>query len=377
MNATLAILRETFGLVGLLGAAAWLTSIVALAAGGLLASRWRLWCAATALAATAAGLALVTSASIRGIEIDRSTDVRAAEAVAATAAREKFQGRAADIRFAEDTAADRADIAGVTVAEEEGAYERAMAEELAKMPTYRLRGRQQRSGVAAEATPVAANEVSRPVRMLPQSELVVADRFDRVNRAAAWGTLAMAVGLLGWEYVRRFNSPFESIWPLPLAGTAIDGLSTKPHVCDLSGEAIVSLPSWLETIVRKGESFLVFVETDPLPSRDSLPCFTVGPLRWLRALHRFSAERLRADPSLLGLAFESAWFGRGCSIVIGESAAGDLLDQVALTLAQRRACRAATRYTLTIVWSLSIDPPPKADAQIARLAAATNIRWVR
>ena len=135
MTSTFAILWETFGLLGLASAAAWAGAFCFLVAGIAHRHRWPRLVAAAGLAAAGVVLAAATSTSIRSIEIDRSAEVLAAEAAGTQAVQEKLRGRAANIRFAEDTAADQADVAGVTVAEEEGAYERAVEEQLEKIAT--------------------------------------------------------------------------------------------------------------------------------------------------------------------------------------------------------------------------------------------------
>jgi hypothetical protein len=401
VTSTPAILWETFGLTGFASAAAWAAAVLLLAAGIFGRGRWSFWLVAAGLAAAGVVLAVATSASIRAIEIDRSAEVLAAEAAGAKAVQEKFRSRAANIRFAEDTAADQADVAGVTVAEEEGAYERAVEEQLAKMPAYRARGKKARSQAkpagegeqpetakdageegaspdGANAEPAADDAASDPsVRSLPESQLIVADRFDRGNRAIAWTVLACTVGLVGMEYVRRFNSTFDPVWPVPLAGTPIDGLTGKQHVTTLPPGGLEAIPAWLESLSRKGESFLVFAEEDPLPGRSELPRVSAGRLRLSTPVRKFPAADLAADPSLAELAFESAWFGRGSSIVLGDDAAGDVLARFAATLESRRRCRAAARSTLGIVWAIDAEPPAEAAATIERLAAATNVRWAR
>ena len=200
---------------------------------------------------------------------------------------------------------DQADIAGVSAAEEEGAYERAVADQLAKLPAYARGGRKQRAGRArgeatdksdepsaardADATgdASAADESGPKPRMLPEAQLVVADRFDRANRGLAWSLLSLVVGLVGWEYVRRFNTTFDPVWPLPLAGTLIDGAAAKEHMvtgaaADMSAVS-GGLAGALEAAVRKGESFILFAANDPLAGRDALPRLAVGPLRGSRA----------------------------------------------------------------------------------------------
>jgi hypothetical protein len=404
VTSTSAILWETFGLVGLASAVAWAAAIVLLTAGIASRIRWTCWLAAAGMAAAGVVLAAATSASIRSIEIDRSAEVLAAEAAGTKAVQEKLRSRAANIRFAEDTAADQADVAGVTVAEEEGAYERAVEEELAKRPAYRGRGKKVRKGGkaaasgdgaadGAEATAGPAStgaeesadgdpattdaEPERRVRMLPESQLLVADRFDRGNRAAAWTALLFAVGLVGMEYVRRFNRTFDPVWPMPLAGTPIDGFTAKEHVVSLPPGGLAAMPAWLESLVRKGESFVLFAEADPLPGRPELPRISLGRFHLSTPLRTFSATDLAADRSLAELAFESAWFGRGCTVVTGEAAAGEVLTRFASALESRRRCRASASRTLDVIWALDCRPPAEAASTLDRLAEATNVRWSR
>jgi hypothetical protein len=393
VTSTPSILWDTFGLIGLASAAAWAAAWLLLVAGLGRRRRWTRWLVAAAAAAAGVGLAAATSVSIRSIEVDRSAEVQAAEAAGAKAVQEKLRGRAANVRFAEDTTADQADVAGVTKAEEEGAYERAVEEQLAKIPAYRARGKQARVGrkgaakaddeAAATADAEAADGDPAPddaepepdARRLPEAQLVVADRFDRGNRAVAWTALAVSLGLVGFEYVRRFNSTFDPVWPLPLAGTAVDGLAGKEHVSPLPPGGSAALPAWLESLARKGESFVVFAATDPLAGRSELPRLSLGPWKLSTPVQQFAAADLAADPSLAELAFESAWFGRACAVITDAGAAGDVLSQFATAVESRRRCRAATGRTLNIIWAVDHDPPAAAAATIARLATATNTRW--
>jgi hypothetical protein len=393
----LTILWNACGLPGLLSAAASVAVVPLLAAGLGRRGRFRAWLAAAVIAALATVLAVVTSWSVRAIEVDRSAEVLAAEAAGARAVQDKFRDRAARVRFAEDTAADQADVAGVSAAEEAGAYERAVATELEKIPAYRLGGRKERSGRkrADDTEPSAAAEVGgwgevpdgggedagavdeRAVRVLPEAELLVVDRFDRLNRWLAWSLLSLTVGLVGCEWVRRFNTAFDVIWPLPLAGTAVDGLLGKQHLVSMPPQACGTVAAWLESITRKGESFLLFAPEDPLADVTALPRFALGPVRWQVPVRHFSACQLVADPGLAEIVFESAWFGRASCVIEGPDAAGDLLARFAAIMAGRRHCRARARRTVTIVWLLPCDPPPEPWAEMDRLAAATNVRWVR
>jgi len=359
----------------------------------------RAWVLAAGLAAAGVVLAILTSEGIRSIEVDRSAEVLAAEAAGAKAAREKLRDRAAGIRFAEDTAADQADVAGVSVAEEQGAYERAVEEQMAKIPAYRSRGRQERRTAAGAAAAPAAgggdgsgdgntakeggqdrgasSEGDRSqARTLPEAHLVVADRFDRINRAVAWTALALALGLVSVEYVRLFNSTFDAVWPLPLAGTAIDGAFAKSHVVDATADQRARLTGFLEQAVRKGESFVLFADADPWPGRDRLDRLSCGPLRWSIPKRTFSSAELQADPALGEIVFETAWFGRGVFVLTGEPGAADVLAGFLAAMERRHACRAVAARTVNLAWALESPPEAPHRDTIDHLAAGMNVRAV-
>lgn len=398
----MAILWNTFGLLGLASCIAWATAAALLLRGLPVRHRLARWLVAAAVAAAGLVLANVTSDSIRDIEVDRSAEVQAAEKAAAETAQERLRSRASSIRFAEDTQADRADVAGVSVAEEQGTYERAVEEELAKIPAYRQRGRQKRSptssGTAAAVTTTSgsaaapAEETPKQerqddgVRRLPEADLVVADRYDRLNRLLSRLVLGLAVGLVGYEYVRRFNTTYDAACPVPLAGTFVDGLLDKRHVDvprDITADV---LAAW----ARKGESFILFADADPLVGRDDLERFsigpvrlplgrfsrTVGPFRWSVPARCFSAAAVAADPTLAEMVFESAWFGRGCFVILHEPGANEVLADVVARLERRRHCRARTRRTLTIAWTLPAPPPPDCVAELGRLSEPMNLRTI-
>lgn len=418
MTSTLLILWNTFGFLGLASALAWAGAAGLLVAGIARHRRWDRWLQATAAAAAGLVLALATSASIRAIEVDRSAEVLAAEAAAAKATREKLRGRAADVRFAEDTAVDQADVAGVTVAEEEGAYERAVEAELVKIPAYRAKGKQTRKAAAAaekdkeketgaknkeQGDPAAAPpagedaldaapkpvadgdgaatsattdpETGRKVRQLPESQLIVADRFDRLNRTAAWSVLAVAAALCCGEYVRRFNSTFDAVWPLPLAGTLVDGLAAKQRIAATPSAHDGGLPRFLETAVRKGETFILFAADDPFAGRDALERLGGGRVAWRLPKRTFTAAEVAADPGLAELVFESAWFGRAAFVLTGSAGAAEVVRGIAAALDRRSRTRATIRGTLNLVWAWPAEPPE--NAALVRLANRINYRWLR
>jgi hypothetical protein len=288
----------------------------------------------------------------------------------------------------------------VTAADEEGAYERAVAEQLAKLPAYARGGRKERAkrspqGDSAKgggksvamADPDAtdreiatADDARAKPRALPEAQLVVADRFDRANRGLAWSLLSLAVGLVAWEYVRRFNTTFDPVWPLPLAGTLIDGAAAKEHVVTTAaGLSAVSggLAGVLEAAVRKGELFILFAASDPLPDQDALPRLAIGPLHWDLPKRSFDVDAVRSDPEIAELVFESAWFGRGAFVLVGGGPAADtVVSGIVAALSRRHQCRAVLRRTVNIVWALDQPLPIATAEKLQLLCRRMNMRLI-
>jgi hypothetical protein len=137
------------------------------------------------------------------------------------------------------------------------------------------------------------------------------------------------------------------------------------------------LPRFLETAVRKGETFIVFAAADPFPGRDALDRVVAGPAAWRLPKRAFPAADVGGDPDLARLVFESAWFDRAAFVLTGGDAAADVLTGMAAALARRQQTRAVMRQTLNLVWALPAEPPSAAVADLVRLADRVNVRWLR
>jgi hypothetical protein len=177
--------------------------------------------------------------------------------------------------------------------------------------------------------------------------------------------------------VRRLHTTFDAAWPVPLAGTPIDGLFPKEHVVTAAAPRDPSTRSvWLTDLVRKGESFIVFDEGDPLAGREELPRLGTDRFGIALPVRTMPAEAVRADATLAETVFESAWFGRAAFVLTGRDGAADVLRGIADALERRHRCRAAARRTLDIVWLRPEAPPAAVAAAIARLAEPMNLRLV-
>ena len=352
------------------------------------------------------GLGRWNSDNVSMIREDRSAELAAArqrQLAARRAEAQKLRSRAADIRFAEDDANDAMDAAGYSDQELEKL-------ESSAEPEYRRRGKRQRNpnqideSLPAIDAAVAGldDDDAPPYRYLPGDDYVLANQLDLMNRFAVWLTLVTALLLAAVEYLRRFNDTFGSILPLPIANRTIDAIWAKTHSVLLlnrgDAEALgtdgTSTPSsassafsalksssqpvaeYLETAVRKGESFIVFTRKDPWPERTHLPRLP-GTGR-LRALGKIAARagEPACEPELV---LESAWYGRYAFVLLADGYAGpaaEALGEIMNMLQMRLRTRARARRSVHLVWDVPEAPPAEVVKELAFLCRETNLKLV-
>ena len=122
----------------------------------------------------------------------------------------------------------------------------------AGVPAYLQMGKQRRDG--GQAAPVTPAE-QKPVRTYQESQLLEANQLDRWNLLITRGTLLLALLVLVADYLARFNHTTGNSYPLPIAGPWLDRLAPKSRTL-LAGQ--LDLKDYLETAVRRGETFLYF-----------------------------------------------------------------------------------------------------------------------
>jgi hypothetical protein len=137
------------------------------------------------------------------------------------------------------------------------------AEPLYKREGLKLRNRgKSRAGVRSHAA--AGERVALAAgRRMNDKDKYAAVAWDKVNVFAARLVVLIAVVVLFMDYLRRFNSTFSFICPLPLASPTLDRLTHKAHTVRLPPEYRASLPAWLGAGVRKGETFIYFGDRSP------------------------------------------------------------------------------------------------------------------
>ena len=386
-------------LAGPLTLAIWAGLLCAAAIVWRRVSRTALCAGTIALALAGVLLGEVNSRAVSEIRIDRTAELLAArrrqERLRADEVA-RLQAGTADIQFVEDTDQDRLDLAGKTATQ---AALLTASRPADGVPEYRRRGKQTRSapkptGTAADfaelADGVARREV-RPGRAMRAPDVIRANRLDRVNLVAVRLGLLVAILMLATDYLDRFNRTTGAWLALPVAGRIIDALFPKTRTAWVRSAAAAALRGHLETVVRKGETFVYFGPADPWRDVPPAPPRFDLPARLRRRpppdgdppLHRLPlglwpvGKIVRRPDGAFpdsGFIFESAWFGRYCFVIEGAEAAGEVLAHFRDRLERRRRSRAAARKTVHLVWHLPERPCPDGLEELAWLCRETNFK---
>ena len=347
-----------FGLLGTGAVMAEIAALGLLATAALRTRRQFFLVAGLALATLGFALARVNSARVSAIKVDRAEEMEAArqamerERAAAAAVSGNLSSRA---QFAEDTPD------GATT-------------------SWRARGRQQREAgkrqTVSAATETSLQDTSSATkgRVMKEEDVFRANRYDRINLFAARAILLLLAVVLGWDYLRQFNTTFAAYWPLPISGAWLDTWQPKTRAVYLPATGPASLPRLLETAVRKGESFVYFGPADPWPNRTGLPRLSIrGRTLWQLP------KLVRGDtgvPADTGFLFDAAWFDRYGVVIPSTDAAPELLDALAVYLAQRVRTRARAKRTIHLVWDLDDMPADTLLKTLVALCRETNFKLI-
>ncbi|NQT91570.1 MAG: hypothetical protein HQ559_02330 [Lentisphaerae bacterium] len=413
-----------FGPVGLLSMAAWLTALVVMARhvrSGMCLRTRKFW---IALLAAVIGLLLanVNSARVGNIHVDHSADIKAQEdrgkrrAVRAAAESEAGTEAGTEEAAAEGEPAIGEEPVDGTVETEtaEGPtneYEQAAAEDT---PIYayqeegqveREKGKKVRDRALDGATEVDDADKSEARTML-SIHVHRAKHIDRFNMMLAKLAFWLAFASVAIDYGSRFNRTFDNYYPLPASCRVIDALFPKKLSVLMKEIRADALSAYLEQIVRKGETFLYFGNTDPWGAReygparlvieDPLPCLQrksrelvegTGVPRdswpaWLtvairrRDLHMFPFRRVVCGGDTTDLTsnfvFESAWFGRYCFTVVGAGKTQEWLAELETFLLRRQTVFASPRRTVNVVIDLENPLPEERLKELIFLCGETN-----
>ncbi|MEI8063254.1 MAG: hypothetical protein WCH84_04225 [Verrucomicrobiota bacterium] len=229
----------------------------------------------------------------------------------------------------------------------------------AGVPAYRQIGKQRREG--GSAAPIVPVE-QKPALSYREAQLLEANQLDRWNLLITRGTLLLALLALVADYLARFNRTTGHSYPLPIAGPWLDRLVPKLHTL-LTGD--LDLKGYLETVVRRGETFLFFTATDPWAA-STLP--RLGKFYQL-------AKLTYGQPADCEFYFNAVWFNRYC-VVVPTDAALLVLPQLQLFLEWHTFTKAAARQTVHVVWDLPAPPPEQLLQNLIALGCETNFKII-
>jgi len=228
----------------------------------------------------------------------------------------------------------------------------------AGVPAYRQQGKQTRE--AGKSAPLETTKEEKPERTFKEAELLEANRLDRWNLLFARGTLLLVLFALVADYLARFNRTTGGSYPLPVAGPWLDRLVPKSRTV-LAGN--LDLKQYLETIVRRGETFVYFTGTDPW----SVPT--------LARLGRPLPKIVYGSPAEPEFYFDAAWFNRYC-VVVPAADAPAVLQQLEVYLNWHHLTKATARQTVNIVWDLATPPAAELLAKLVPLFRETNFKLI-
>ena len=230
----------------------------------------------------------------------------------------------------------------------------------AGVPAYRQMGKQRRDGGAAAPTSAAVEQ--KPVKSYREAQLLEANQLDRWNLFITRGTLLLALLVLVADYLARFNRTTGHSYPLPIAGPWLERLAPKSHTL-LAGQ--LDLKGYLETVVRRGETFLLFGAADPWPAA------TLPRLGKFCHLAKIVCDKAAAAEFY----FNAVWFNRYC-VIVPADAATTILPQLQLFLEWHTFTKAAARQTVHVVWDLPAPPPDQLLQNLIALGQETNFKVV-
>jgi hypothetical protein len=375
-------LYSYFGIIGISSILAWAAALGLFAWFARRRERTKWYWIAAGLALLGLLTARINSHYVSAIEVDRSADIAAGierqkqlRAKLASEAGEK----AAKIRFAEDAPTEHLDMAGVRDASQLDKYEAAALATEEDKYDYRRRGKQQRAVATAAATGTAA-VVEAPVveakqaRTMLEPDVVNANRLDRFNLLFARLAFWLALGLVSFDYLSRFNRTRDHLWPLPISGHYLDNLWPKRLSTWFRSANPETLRDYLENVVRKGENFILCSSVDPWADAAALPRLTLRDWAWWpRWKLVCGKDDQHHDDEFL---FEAAWFQRYAVVITDRARAEQALRSFAELLAMRQRTGARARQTVHLVWAEPAPPSAELLDRLLQLCPGANLKLV-
>lgn len=300
------------------------------------------------------------------------------------------------MRFAEDSADDRLDVAGrkteAQLAAEAATNRNTYAygeDDVADLGgvsatedpeyAYRRMGKVDREAgkrVESDATETVKEETAVDVggRVLPEKDVYAATNIGRVLNDVALLVFWLIVLALILDYLWRYRRTFDAYCPLPLGLIFVDWLLwKKTRSCVVAEGTEGQVPAFLQSLLARGSGFIYMGDEAPF-AEPTVPRLRFGRLPILRT--RVETVRSSADWPGVEFGFETAWFGRGCYSLVGKGFAQSCLEEIVELMKLRRQTRAYCPRTLHLVWDFSTPPAPELLDELLFVCSDANIRVI-
>ncbi len=357
-------LPSYFGPVGVASVAAWAIVVLAWLLFALSRYRTIAWWSAVGVAIVAVILAEMNSAAVSEIRTDRTVELELAR-------QRQLQ--------AEETQRPQTPPASLTgdirILPDEPTPEQPEPD---AVPAYRQRGKQAREADSirtdapaarlADAAEQAVAQAEPQFRTLPEGDVLLANRLDRVNLGIVEWVLIGAAALAMLDWLLRFNRTFWPYAPLPVGGRVMDRLVPKKHTAWLAADHAAPVARYIRCALARGENVICFADADPT-GEDRPGRLPLGLARVPKTVLSGDAEPYDSE-----FVFESAWFGRSWFVHVGAAGADKLLREFVTDLRIRRLPKAHAFRTLHLVWAGNQSIPPDALAELLKLCPQTNCK---
>ena len=316
------------------------------------------------------------------IQPDRSEEIAAQQAQeeASRQAIKDSRGKdLSDVRFAEDSASDSLDRAGME--QDDLKYmdqvNKTCTPDWKKGKKSRTAGGVDDGSVesavgggnaikAADSEFLEGMEEAVPVVMM-EEDLAMAHRLDSLNLKTIRFLIALGLIMVGYDYLKRANIYGKESFPLSLPSAWLNGLTPLPVVVERPS------PADLARLAKRGDSFVYL--TDDKESTAKIP----ESFRRV-SLCREKVDVLRAESELGTIdndfIFETIWFGRSSFVVDSAARSEQLIERFLELLTKRKETRAKVKQSVHVVWDLKTPMPEVQKQNFAILAKATGFSLI-
>ena len=312
------------------------------------------------------------------IQPDRTEDIAAKQAreeASRKALQESLGKDVSDVRFAEDTAGDSLDRAGMD--QDDLKYMDAL--DSSSSPAWKKDKKSRSSDGADDGSIEAAVGGGNAIKaadsdvidgmqedipvVMNEKDLAMANRLDALNLNIIYLLISFGILMVVIDYLKRANMHGKESFPLPIPSTWLNSLTPLPPVVEHSQ------PADLAKLIKRGDSF-VYLSDDKESAAKIPESFPRVSLR------KKKVDVLQADGEFGAIdndfIFETVWFGRSSFVVDSAARSEQLIERFLELLTKRKETRAKLRQSVHVIWDLKKPMPEEQRQKFAMLAKSTG-----